>query len=105
MKKIITILALIIAIIAIVLAALPAYNLAYIPALLAFVLGMTAFFMNKKQATSNKMVTLIFLLIGITLALTAYKTIFNKTEVGNTEQLEIREKEAENKALEELNDI
>ena len=51
------------------------------------------------------MVQLVFFLTIIALALTTYKTVFEKTEVGNTEALEVREDAAKENAIEELDDI
>ena len=105
MRLICIVLSSIASIIAIVLAALPLYKLAFIPAIIALVFGLIAFYLSKKQNESKKMIQLIVLLTIIALALTTYKTVFEKTEVGNTEALELREDEAKENAIEELDDI
>jgi len=105
MRLLFIILGFIAAISAIVLAALPLFKIAFIPAIAALVFGLIAFYFSKQQNASKKLVQLLFLLTIMALALTTYKTIFETTEVGNTEELELREDEAKENAIEELNDI
>ncbi len=105
MRKLFTVLGIVSSIIAVVLALLPISNLAFIPAIIAFVFGVLAFLQIKKENGSKHVVQLTFLLTIIALSLATYKSIYNKTELGNTEQLEKLEKESEEKAIEELEDI
>jgi len=102
MRKLFITLGIIAAIIAVILSALPLFNVAIIPAIAALVFGFIAFYLSKKENESKKAVQLIFLLSIISLGLTTYKSIFNKTEVGDTKALELRVQEAEDNAIEEL---
>lgn len=102
MRKLFIILGLIAAIIAVVLSSLPLFNMAFIPAIAALIFGLIAFYLSKQQNESKKVVQLIFLLTIISLCLSTYKAIFSETEVGNTEELEVRVQEAEENAIEEL---
>ena len=105
MKKVFTILAVIASIFAIILSVLPVSNLAIIPAILALVFGLIAFYLSKKTGDVKKIIQFSFLLTIIALVLTTYKAIFTKTEVSNTEVLEATETKLEEEAIEELEDL
>ena len=47
----------------------------------------------------------IFLLTLISLATSTYKSVFSDTEIANTEELQNREKESEEDALNELEEL
>ena len=105
MRKATLILSLICAILAIILAILPLYKLAFIPAVLALVFGIISFIKSRKDNQNTHVVQVSFLLVIIALGLSTYKTLFTVQEVGNTEELEQRDKKNEEKAIEELNDL
>lgn len=105
MKKLVTILAIASAVIAVLLAILPVSNLAFIPASCALVFGGIAFFQLKKENGSKHVVQLTFLLTIIALSLATYKSIYSKTELGDTQKLEQRDKVSKEEAIEELEDI
>ncbi len=105
MRKASIIFGFIFAILAVILAVLPLYKFAFIPAILAFVLGVLVFIKSKKEGLSTHTIQIIFLLTIIALGLATYKAVFSTTEVGDTEQLEQREKESEEKSIEELEDL
>jgi uncharacterized membrane protein len=105
MSKLFTILGIISAILAVVLSALPFFNMAFIPAIAALIFGFIAFYLSKQQNQSNKMVQLIFLLTIIALVIASYKAIFFEAEIGNTEELEVREEQVKENALDELDNI
>lgn len=105
MKKIFIILGLVTAVIAVILSVLPLSKIAFIPAILAFIFGLGAYFKSKKEGTSKHIVQLIFLLTIIALSLTTYKSIFETNEVGNTEQLEQRSEDSLEDSIDELEDI
>lgn len=105
MKKLAIILGIILAISATVLAVLPVFKLAFIPSALALIFGTLGYFQLKKEKGSKTFVQLIFIITALALALTTYKTITVKSEVGNVKQLEKREKASEENAIEELEDI
>lgn len=105
MRKLFIFLGIASAIIAVILAILPVSNLAFIPAIIALIFGIIVFLQIKKEKGPKHVVQLTFLLIIIALSLATYKSIFSKTELGNTEQLEQLEKASEEKAIEELDDI
>ena len=105
MRKLFIILGLITSIIAVVLAALPLFNIAFIPAIAALIFGCIAFYLSKQQNESKKIIQLIFLLTIIALSFATYKAVFSETEVGDTEKLEERVQQAEENAIEELEDL
>lgn len=105
MRKLFITLGVISSIIAVILAVLPLSKLALIPAIIAFVCGLLAFFKSKPEGSSKHTVQLIFLLTIISLSLATYKAIFDTIEVGDTEQLEQRDKESKEKALQELEEL
>ena len=105
MRNIFIVLGIILAILAVVLSALPLFNMAFIPAIAALIFGSVAFYLSKQQNQSNKIVQLIFLITIIALVISTYKAIFYEVEVGNIDELEIREEQVKENALEELDNI
>lgn len=105
MKKLCVVLGIIASVIAIILSVLPLSNLAFFPAIAAFIFALIAFYLSNKENSSKKTVQLIFLLTIISLSISTYKSIFNTVEVGNTEELQERELKSEENAIEELEKI
>ncbi|MEW4924548.1 FUSC family protein [Algibacter sp. 2305UL17-15] len=105
MKQLFTVLALITSILAIILSVLPVSNLAIFPAIAALVFGLIAFYLSKKTGQVKKIIQFTFFLTVISLSITTYKAIFNKTEVGNTETLDEKEAESKEEAIEELEEL
>ena len=104
-KKLFIILGFIAAILAVILAVTPLSNLAVAPTIIAFLSGLIVLFLSKKQNTKTKTIQYIFLLVIISLSLTIYKGVFSTKEVGNTEQLELRDEENLEDSKEILEDI
>ncbi|WP_338733668.1 FUSC family protein [Mangrovimonas cancribranchiae] len=105
MRKISIILGLTLAILAVILSVLPLSNLAYIPAIIALILGSFSIYLSNKEGKSKKTIQIVFLLSIIALSLAIYKSIFTTIEIGNTEELEKREQQSEQEAIEELEDL
>jgi tellurite resistance protein TehA-like permease len=105
MRKLFIVLGIIASVLALVLSVLPLSNLAYFPAIAALIFGLIAFYISNKNSQSVKTVQLVFLLTIIALSISIYKSIFNTVEVGNTEELEVREQQSEEEAIEELEDL
>ncbi len=87
---------------AVVLSVTPLSKIAYIPSAAALVFGLVAFYFSRQKQYPKKSILLIFLLTIISLTITTYKAVFTVIEVGNVEGLELKEKESEEKAIEEL---
>lgn len=102
MKKLVIILGFISAVLAVVLAVTPLFKIAFIPGVVALILGVVAIYLSKEKQDSKKSIQLIFLLTIIALALTTYKSVFDTVEVGNTEELIKKENESQEDAIEEL---
>ena len=105
MKKILTILGVIAAVFAIVFSVLPISNLAFIPAIFAFAFGFIALYYSKKQGQSKKTIQYIFLLTVIALAITIYRSVYTTSEVNDDIELQEKEKEFEENAIEELEEL
>lgn len=105
MKKLVIILGFISAILAVVLAVTPLSKIAYVPGISALIFGVLAIYFSKESQDSKKSIQLIFLLTIIALSLTTYKSVFNTVEVGNTVELEERENESEEEAIEALEEL
>ncbi|APY09919.1 FUSC family protein [Seonamhaeicola sp. S2-3] len=105
MKKVFTVLALITSFLAIILAVLPVSNLAIIPAVLALIFGLLAFYYSKKTGQVKKIIQFTFFLTIMALAITTYKAVFTKTEVANTDDLEATETKSQEDAIEELEEL
>lgn len=105
MRQLLTILAVIASILAIIFSVLPISNLAIFPAIAALIFGLIAFYLSKKAGKVKKIIQFSFLLTIMALALTTYKAIFTKTEVGDTEALVEKEAESKEEAIEELEEL
>lgn len=105
MRKLLIILGIIAAVLAIVLSVLPLSNLAYFPAIAALLFGLIAYYISNKNNQPIKTIQLIFLLTIIALSISIYKSIFHTVEIGNTEELQIRELKSEEKAIEDLESL
>jgi len=102
MRKTSIILGFITAILAVVLSVTPLSKIAYIPIVAALVFGLIAWYLSKQKQYPKKSIQLIFLLTIIALSLTTYKAFFTTIEVGSTEELEQKENQSEEDAIEEL---
>lgn len=102
MKKIVIVLGFISAILAVVIAVTPLSKIAYIPGVAALFFGVLGLYLSKQKQSSKKSIQLIFLLTIIALTVTTYKSVFNTIEVGNTEELQEKENESQEEAIEEL---
>ncbi|NRA94416.1 MAG: FUSC family protein [Psychroserpens sp.] len=105
MKKLFLILGFISATLAVLIAVTPLSKLAFIPGVIALLLGIFAMVKSKSENSSKTSIQLIFLMTIIALALTTYKTIYSTAEVGNTEELTEKEKTSEEEAIKELEDL
>ncbi len=105
MRRLFIILGFIASILAVVLSVTPLSNIAYLPALVALIFGLIAFYFSRQKQYPKKSIQLIFLLTIISLSITTYKALFSVSEVGNVEGLELKEKESEEKAIEELDNL
>lgn len=105
MKRLLTVLALAASILSIVLAVLPVSNLAIIPATGALLFGLTAFYLSKKAGQVKKIIQFTFLLTSIAITISIYKSIFDKTEVTDTQELIKKENETKEEAIEELESL
>lgn len=105
MRTLFVVLALISAILSVVLSILPVSNLAFLPAIGALIFGLIAFYLSNKQQKPKHIINLAFLLTILALGLTIYKSVFNTVEVGNIDELEKKEIQSEEEAIEELNDL
>lgn len=102
MRQLFIILGFITSTLAVVLSVTPLSKIAYIPAIAALIFGLIALYFSRQKQYPKKSIQLIFLLTIISLTITTYKSVFNVVEVGNVEGLELKEKESEEKAIEEL---
>jgi phosphate/sulfate permease len=101
MKRLFTILAIIMAVLATILSVLPLSNLAFFSAIAALIFAGVAYFLSKKSGDPKKIIHFIFLLCIISLVLSTYKALFTETKVTNTEELQVKEKESKEDASEE----
>ncbi|HUH28896.1 DUF2232 domain-containing protein [Gelidibacter sp.] len=91
MRKLFIVLGLIAAGLAVILSVTPLSQIAYLPAVAALIFGFVAFYLSKRKQSPKKTVQLIFLLTIISVMLSTYKLIFNTAEVGNLEELELKQ--------------
>ncbi|SHH68150.1 FUSC family protein [Winogradskyella jejuensis] len=105
MKKLLVILGFISSILAVVLSVTPLFKLSLFPVVVAFLCGLGLVFLAKKNQFKTKAIQYVFLLAIISLSFTIYKSVFQKAEVGNTEELEQLDETSEEEAIKELEDI
>ncbi|MEH6537174.1 MAG: FUSC family protein [Psychroserpens sp.] len=105
MKKLFIILGFITSILALVLAVTPLSKVAYIPSVAALICGVFALYTSKDKQHAKKSIQLIFLMTIIALALTTYKAVFTKAELGDIKQLEQKEEQLEEESIEELENL
>lgn len=105
MRRLFIVLGFVAAVLALVIAVTPLSQLAFIPGVAALVFALIAFYVSRQKQYPKKSIQLIFLLSLIALVLTTYKSVFNTAEVGNLEELELKEEasmEDSKELLEEL---
>ena len=105
MKILITTLAIIAASLGLVLSILPFGAIALIPIVIAFILGFIAFKMAQKDGANTKLVKVIFLTTIIALVLSIYRTVIEDNVVENDIETIEKEKQSQEDALEELEDL
>jgi len=105
MRKICITLGFISAILAVILSVLPLSNLAFIPAIAALVFGIIAIYYSNKSGSSKKIIYYILILTIISLATSTYKYVFSDTVIVNTEELQEKEKESEEEAINDLEEL
>ena len=104
MKTLFSILGFIAAILAIVLAILPLEKIALIPAILALIFVLISYVLAKNEG--KKFISLTFILTVISFALITYKYIFaSEPEVTLDQEFIEKNKQSEEKAIEELEDL
>lgn len=105
MRLFLIVLGFIAAIFAAILAATPLSNLAFFPAIVAIIIGIVLFFISKKQHKSKRTMQYIFTISFIALGFAIYKSMFNESKVGDTQELEQRENESKEEAIEALESL
>jgi len=107
MRKISVVSALVLAILATIWAALPAFTFAFIPAILAILLGYYGLQLSKNKIRPKKTAELAILLSVLALILLAYKFTFSTSGIDNPQFQEVDQSVEENQtddtdAFEEL---
>ena len=102
MKQLLIILGVISAVLAVIFSVLPISNLAFIPAIFAFILGLVAFYYYKEGDRPKKIIQYVFLLVIIAITIATYKSVFNVSEVNNIEEFQEKEDESVEEPIEEL---
>ena len=105
MRRLITTLAIIAAILGLVLSILPFGAIALIPIVIAFILGFIAFKMAQKDGANTKLIKVVFLTTIIALVLSIYRTVIEDNVVENDIETIEKEKQSQEDALEELEDL
>ena len=105
MRKLITTWAIIAASLGLVLSILPFGAIALIPIVIAFILGFIAFKMAQKDGANTKLIKVVFLTTIIALVLSIYRTVIEDNVVENDIETIEKEKQSQEDALEELEDL
>lgn len=91
MRRLFIVLGIIAAVFSLILSVTFLFQVAYIPAVVAMLFGLIAFYMSKQKQYPKKTIQLIFLLTSIAVVLTSYKLIFDTAKDGDKEDVELRE--------------
>lgn len=105
MRLLVTTLAVLAAILGLILSILPFGAIALIPIIAGFVLGFMAFKMAQKDGANTKFIRVIFLVTLVALVLSIYRTVFEDNVVENDIETIEKEKQSQEDALEELEDL
>ncbi len=105
MKILYTTLAIISVVLSLILSILPFGNLAFIPIVLAVLFSFLLLKESRKEGKSTNLIKVLFLGIIVSLSVSIYRSIFTKNTVVETEQTIEKEKQSEEDALKELEDI
>lgn len=105
MRILVTTLAVLAAIIGLILSILPFGTIALIPVIIAFILCFLAYKMAQKANANTKFVKVLFLVTIIAFALSIYRIAFDENVVENDIETIEKEKQSQEDALEELEDL
>ena len=105
MKILYTTLAIISVVLSLILSILPFGSLAFIPIVLAIVFSFLLLKELKKEGKSINLVKVLFLGIIVSLSVSIYRTLFTENTIVETEQTIEKEKQSEEDAIKELEDI
>ncbi|AUP77952.1 FUSC family protein [Flavivirga eckloniae] len=97
MKKTFLFLTILASILALVLSSLLIYKLAIVPSILGLIFGLLTFYLFKKRKQIKKIIQFAFMLNIMALAITTYKSIFNKIEIADAKAQETTKPKSENK--------
>ncbi|MBG7613154.1 FUSC family protein [Polaribacter sp. BAL334] len=102
MKKVVTIIAFVSAIIALIFSFLPVYIIAYYPAIVAALFCGILWKINQKSNTNSTTFKVLVFLIIASLSITSYRVFFTTSEVSDTKNIQQKEQQSEEEAIEEL---
>jgi len=102
MRILVTTLAIIAAILGLILSILPFGPIAFIPIVIAFILGFIAFKMAQKNRANTKLIKIVFLITIIALVLSIYRSVFETNVVENDIETIEKEKQSKEDAIQEL---
>ena len=102
MKKTVSIFAFASIILALILSILPIYIIAYIPAVIGMVCAFVLWKINQKSNTNSTAFKVLVFLIIASLSITSYRVFFTTSEVIDTKNIQQKEQQSEEEAIEEL---
>ena len=105
MKILYTTLAIISVVLSLILSILPFGSLAFIPIVLAIVFSFLLLKELKKEGKSINLVKVLFLGIIVSLSVSIYRSLCTENTIVETEQTIEKEKQSEEDAIKELEDI
>lgn len=105
MRIIFIILGLLLAVLGLTLSILPFGKIAFIPIVLAFIFGLLAFKISKKEGQSTAFIKFIFLVTIVALGWTIYRSIFDENVVEDDIETIQNEEESLEEAKKELDDL
>ena len=85
-----------------ILSILPIYIIAYIPAVIGIVCAFVLCKINQKSNTNSTTFKVLVFLIVASLSITSYRVFLTTSEVSDTKNIQQKEQQSEEEAIEEL---
>jgi len=104
MRLTLIIISIISAILGLALSILPFGSIAILPIAIAFISGVLAFKISRKEGKNNNIVKVIFIVVIVSLGLTIYNSL-NTNEIIEDKESITKENESEEDAIEELESL
>ncbi len=105
MRQLFIILSLILSLLGLILSILPFGTIALFPIIAAFIFGLLAFRISKKEQKNLTIIKIIFFITIVSLCISIYRSVFENNIIENDIETIEKEKQSEKETIEELEEI